>query len=209
MIPIYLVEDDTPVREALTRLLEGEGLEVRGYATGEAFLADCDEGTSGCVLLDLRLPGMSGLEVQQALRARGLRLPVVFLTGHGDISATVRALKAGAQDFLEKPVNADTLLAVVNNCLTLEEQRAHERYAAQAAQQAVARLTPREREIMNLVLAGHPSKEIGRRLGISHRTVELHRSRLLQKTGARNLLELARIAGMTGALPTGGETPED
>ncbi len=178
----------------MARLLFGEGLPVAAHASAEDFLAALPADASGCLLLDLRLPGMSGLELQAELNRRGTRLPIVFLTGHGDVPASVRALKGGAFDFLEKPVPAETLLDRVHEALRLAAEQSRHAREDRAQTRRLERLTAREREVMLLAVAGNTSKAIAKQLGISHRTVELHRSRVMQKTGAANLIELARIA---------------
>jgi len=189
-----LVDDEAPVREALTQVLEGARLRVEAFASAEAFLAALRPGKRGCLLLDVSLPGRSGPELQAALAARGLELPIIFITGRGDVATSVRTLKAGAFDFLEKPVSAKILLERVSAALKLERRQHTQAATARAARERIARLTPREREIMALVAAGHSSKDIARRMGISHRTVEVHRGHIMQKTGARNTLDLARLS---------------
>ena len=204
---IFLVEDDAAVRTALTRLLEGEGLRVKACASAEEFLAKCPRRPSGCLLLDLRLPGKNGLDLQEELTLSGIRLPVVFLSGHGDVPASVRALKSGALDFLVKPAPADTLLHAVRKALDRDAERRRRDAAEKAAHARVAQLTPREREVMALTVAGHPNKEIARRLGISHRTVEVHRAHMLHKLGTKSLLELSRLASVCGLSSAAEETP--
>lgn len=195
---VLLVEDEAPLREALVQVLEGAGLHVKDYASAEAFLAEVRSSQRGCVLLDARLPGMSGLDLQAELKVRGIEMPIIFLTGHGDVATSVRALKAGAVDFLEKPVPAQLLVERVRSALAQErERRAEVALAAEAAERA-ARLTAREREILVEVAAGRSSKEIARRFGISHRTVEVHRARIMQKMSARGAVELARLAEACG-----------
>jgi two-component system, LuxR family, response regulator FixJ len=143
------------------------------------------------VLVDVRMPGMSGLELQRELKRRGIELPVVIITGHGDIPMAVAALKAGAADFLEKPFDSDALLAAVEQCVSRAPPRGE---AADELEARFAHLTPRERQVMNLVVAGLPNKAIGFRLNIAVRTVEIHRARVMEKTGVRNLAELVRFA---------------
>ena len=191
---VSVVDDDEALREALVQLLEAAGLAAVSYPDGGAFLEDYVEGRPGCVLLDVAMPGMSGLEVQAALNARGLHPPIVFLTGHGDIPMAVRAVQAGAVDFLEKPVTAAMLLERVKRALAID----HERRAALAVRQDIAerasRLSNREREVMGFVVSGSSSKEIARLLGISVRTVEAHRVHVMHKMGAANLAELVSMA---------------
>lgn len=199
---VYLVDDDDAVRGALARLLEGKGLRVKAFASAEEFLVRARPGQGGCLILDVRLPGASGPELQETLARQDIRLPVIFLTGHGDVSTSVRALKAGAFDFLEKPPDPAVLVERVRAALRLAAEQRRRHRANQAAQARLAQLTPREREIMPLVAQGYSSKEIGRRLGISHRTVELHRLHLMRKLGVRSVLELAALVqGYNRAAP--------
>jgi two-component system response regulator FixJ len=175
-------------------MLDGAGLPVECYPGGESFLAAYGEDRPGCLLLDVAMPGMSGLEVQQALKAQGLEIPIVFLTGHGDIPMAVKATQAGALDFLEKPAIGPTLLDRVHRALALDQECRAAQDGTRAARRHYARLTPREREVMALVAAGLSSKHIAQKLGLSHRTVEVHRTRIMDKMGARNVAELASLA---------------
>ena len=193
---VYVVDDDEAVRDALAMLLEAADHAVATFARAADFLDFCTPGILGCVILDVNMPGMDGPALQEELTRRGVWLPVIFLSGHGTIPTTVRTIKAGALDFLTKPVNGSLLLARVQNALercSLLQQQAE---AYQSIASHLAMLTEREREIMALAVAGHTSKEIAQRLEISFRTVEIHRAHIMQKTGASNLLELARIAAM-------------
>jgi FixJ family two-component response regulator len=202
---VYVVEDDAAVRDALAQLLEGERLRVKLFESAERFLESCEPGQSGCLVLDMRLPGMSGIDLQAALAARGIDLPIIFLTGHGDVPSSVRALRAGAVDFLQKPAESRTLLDRVGEALAQDAARRREQASRDAAHDTLRELTAREREVLPLMLAGHSSKDIARRLTISHRTVEIHRARIMHKTGARTLLELAatvRAADGQAAPPT-------
>jgi FixJ family two-component response regulator len=200
---VYVVEDDAAVRDALAQLLEGERLRVKLFENAERFLEECEPGGAGCLVLDMRLPGMSGIDLQAALAARGIDLPIIFLTGHGDVPSSVRALRAGAVDFLQKPAESRTLLARVGEALARDAARRLERASQDAARNALQELTPRERGVLPLMLEGHSSKDIARRLAISHRTVEIHRARIMHKAGAKTLLELAAIdrAAAGGAAP--------
>ena len=207
---VHIVDDDAAVRRGLGLLLAGAGFEVRSYASAEAFLAECGADCAGCLLLDVAMPGMSGPELQEALVERGLRLPVIFLTGRGDVRTSVRAMKAGAVEFLEKPVAGEVLIAAVRGALALEASRHADQALSAAAQARYATLTGREREIMALAVAGLSNKLIARRLGISHRTIEIHRGRAMRKMRAASLLELARAARLCGiALPEGPQPPGD
>ena len=191
---VFVVDDDPALREALCQLLEGDGLECECFPDGESFLARYDKDRSGCLLLDMAMPGMSGLEVQQALKKRGLVIPIIFLTGHGDIPMAVKAVKAGAADFLTKPVQGAVLLDRVRRALDQDlECRANQDHF-RAARRHYARLTPREREVMALVVAGLSSKAIAIRLGLSYRTVEVHRTHVMHKMGADSLAELVHLS---------------
>ena len=191
---VVLVGDDPSVRDSLSLLLSLKGLHTRIYASAERLLETYDPGWRGCVLTDLKMPGMSGIELQQALAARGARLPVVVLTAHGDVATTRLALKAGAFDFLEKPVDDAVLLDVLLNAI--ERDRA--RHAAEAersvVEDRVARLTPREREVLLLISRGLQNREIGAELGISPRTVEVYKARMMEKLQCRSVADAVRIS---------------
>jgi two-component system response regulator FixJ len=191
---VYVVDDDEAMRDALVQLLEISGLRVESYADGPTFLAACVEDCPGCLLLDIAMPGMGGLEVQAELTTRGLALPVVFLTGHGDIPMAVRAMQGGAVDFLEKPVRGTILLERVRRALELDQKLRETRGRSQAIQLQHDRLSPREREVMALAVSGLTSKQIAQQLDISPRTVEVHRSHVMNKMGAGNLAELVKLA---------------
>lgn len=191
---VYVIDDDAAVRDALSMLLEAAGYAVATFPTASDFLDVCTPSSLGCIILDVDMPDMDGPALQEELIRRGLRLPVIFLSGKGTIPVTVRTIKAGAMDFLTKPMDGSVLLDRVQKALkqgTLLQEQAD---AFQSVALRLAALTEREKEIMALVVAGHTSKEIALRLAISYRTVEIHRAHVMQKTGASNLLELARIA---------------
>lgn len=192
---IYIVDDDQAVRDGLTALLTVKGYALKTFDSAESFLAGLAPDAVGCALLDVRMPGMSGLDLQRELKRRGVRLPVIIITGHGDVPLAVSALKAGAVDFLEKPFDSDALLASIDEALrrgiSVRPGSAFDKATVAAR---VAQLTPREREVMDLVVAGHPNKVVADRLGIAVRTVEIHRARVMEKTEARNLSELIRMA---------------
>lgn len=196
---VFIVDDDAAIRDALTQLLETASLQVESHSDGRAFLAAYAEDRPGCLLLDIAMPGMSGLEVQAALRARGLAIPVVFLTGHGDIPLAVQALQSGAVDFLEKPIQGAMLLERVRRALKLDQELGQAKGRSQAIQQRHARLSSREREIMALVVSGLTCKEMAQKLGISPRTVEVHRTHVMHKMGAANLAELVNMAAFCNA----------
>lgn len=190
---VFIVDDDAIVRDSLAIMLESAGLEVAQFACGEAFLTAYQDTWTGCMVLDLQLGDMSGTELQTALIERACKLPIIFLTAHGDIPTTVRAVKRGAMDFLTKPVNGALLIERVQTALAHNKLEVEREHAVRADHERLAQLTAREREILHLALAGRANKEIARDLGISHRTVEFHRSRILFKTGASSLLQLAQI----------------
>ena len=191
---VFIVDDDHAVRDGFTLLFDAADIAVETYESAEAFLTAYNPERPGCLVLDVNMPGMSGPELQLELIKRHIRLPILFLTAHGDIPMTVRAMKAGAMDFLTKPVQGKQLLQQVKTAFTLDAQMREQASLDQTAETLLSCLTPRELEVMLLVVAGHANKEIARHLGISHRTVEIHRSRVMEKTGASNLLELARLA---------------
>lgn len=196
---IAIVEDDAALRDALMRLLRSEGLTARGFASAEEFLASGD--APRCLVLDLRLPGMSGMELLTALRQRHNRTPVIMITGHGDIPQAVAAVKAGAFDFIEKPYDPDALMAVLRKALDAGEAARGDAAVAEIAARAEA-LSPREREVMDRVVSGQPNKTIAAALQISPRTVEVYRANVMSKMQARNLTELvAMVLRLRGAAP--------
>lgn len=197
----FVVDDDAAMRDSLTMLLEAAGHTVATFANARDFLDVCTRDTLGCAILDVDMPGMDGPTLQKELTRRGINLPVIFLSGHGTIPTTVHTIKAGALDFLTKPVDGSTLLARVQDalgrCATLHEQAE----VQQSMESRLASLTEREREVMALTVQGKTSKEIAQQLAISYRTVEIHRAHIMHKTGAANLLELSRIASILNPPP--------
>ena len=190
---IYLVDDDPAVRDSLALLLEQERYEVRTFESADAFLSTVQADWRGCAIVDLRMPAKDGLVLQEEMAELGLLLPVIFLTGHGDIPATVQAMKRGAVDFLTKPVTAQALVASIRAALKVSDSRHAQSQKSQAARSAVDTLTEREREVMQLVAQGRSNKEVARVLGISHRTVEIHRARVMRKTNARSEMDLFQL----------------
>lgn len=187
---IFVVDDDQAVRESLRWLLESVDLRVQTFDSAADFLDAYQPGSSGCLVLDVRMPGMSGLELQETLAHKHCNLPVLFITGHGDVPMAVRAMKTGAVDFIEKPFNDQTLLERIHHCLA-QNSRVRKQQAAQSAWLArIATLTPREREVLAMVVGGHSNKRIAKRLAISVKTVEAHRSNVMEKMGADSLAEL-------------------
>jgi FixJ family two-component response regulator len=191
---VYIVDDDAAVRDALTMQMEAAGYAAAAFGTAAEFLDVITPDTCGCIILDVDMPGMDGPALQEALIQRGVQLPVIFLSGKGTIPVTVRTMKAGAMDFLTKPVDGSVLLASVQKALKQGLLLQKQAEAFQSTALRLAALTEREREVMKLAVEGLTSKEIAQHLGISYRTVEIHRAHVMHKTGASNLLELARIA---------------
>ena len=200
---VHVVDDDEAVRDSLTLLLESADFGVRTYASATALLASPPTGT-GCVLTDVRMPEMDGLELQKRLAATGARLPVIVMTGHGDVPVAVAAMKAGAADFLEKPFDDTQLLTAVRNAIAASERTQGEDAATADISIRLGSLTPKEQEVLDKLVEGLPNKTIAYDLGSSPRTVEVHRARVMEKMGARSLPELVRmvIAVRGGAVPT-------
>ncbi|HEX7055562.1 MAG TPA: response regulator [Burkholderiales bacterium] len=193
-LTVYLVEDDASVRDSLALMLGLAGYATASYADAESFLAAWRPEWSGCVVTDLRLPGMSGLELQAALRSRGAALPVIVITAHGDVPSARLAFRAAAVDFLEKPFDDAQLRAAIDTAFALEERRLGGEEARRADAARLERLTPREREVLEHAARGLHAKEIAAALGISPRTVEVHKAHIMEKLGVRNVAELVRFA---------------
>jgi FixJ family two-component response regulator len=196
---VYVVDDDPMICTALRRLLQSAGLAAETFASGKAFLAQPVSDRPACLVLDLRLPGGSGLELQQTLRQAGRDLPIVFVTGHGDVPSTVRAMKDGAVDFLEKPFNDEDLLACVERALAHSVRHREERAARHEVEARLHQLTKREHEVMLQVITGKLNKQIAADLGISEKTIKVHRGRVMQKMRVDSVVELARLIERTGA----------
>jgi two-component system, LuxR family, response regulator FixJ len=190
---VALIEDDEAVLDSLGLLLEDRGLSVRRFTSAEVFLASMrDDEAPGCIVSDVRLPGLSGLELQRALKAEGIDVPVILITGHGDIAMAVTAMKEGAFDFVEKPYDAERLIAGIAKALAAgEELRSREGQRAELLQR-LSELSPRQKEVMQLVAEGLSNKQIAHRLGISPRTVENYRAWVMERMGAANIAELVR-----------------
>jgi len=193
---VYIVDDDSPVREALTLLMKAEGLQTRSYASAEEFLEELTPTSKGCILLDVRMPGLSGLELQQILKKKQASMQVIIMTGYADVPMAVQAMKAGAIDFIEKPFDSDRLLNQVQICLQMCEQEQSAHLQQQVAGEKTARLTRRERQVMDMLVQGHQNRLIAEKLGISPRTVEIHRARVMEKLEAHSLSDVVRIALM-------------
>lgn len=190
---VFVVDDDEAVRDALRLLLESAELEAETYPCAQAFLDAYDPERTGCLVLDLRMPGLSGLELQERLRENNIALPVIMLTGHGDVPAAVRALKGGAVDFLEKPYDSEVLLSRIRQAIDRDRQMREQSHRQAAVAERLEHLTPREREVLDMIAAGKANKVIAFELDISERTVELHRARIMRKMGARSLPQLMRM----------------
>ena len=190
---VVVVDDDAAVRQGLRFMLRAAGYSVEAFPSARALLEHYDPRRGGCLLLDVQMPQMTGLELQQQLNVRGWRIPVIFITGHGTVPMAIAAMKAGAFDFIEKPLREDALLESIERALHWNDRTYEERLERATLQARVALLTPREREVFELVAAGEPNKVIARLLGISFRTVELHRAHIIEKLQARSLSDLIRM----------------
>lgn len=189
---VFVVDDDEAMRDSLAWLLESNGLRVRAFASGEAFLDACAADMPGCLVLDVRMPGMSGLELHEKLQAVCPALPVIFVTGHGDVPMAVSALKKGASDFIEKPFNNKEILRLIEQCLATDREQAGQRRRCAEIRRRLGNLTQREREVMELIAAGRLNKQIADDLGISIKTVEVHRGRVMDKMEVRSVAELVQ-----------------
>ncbi|MEO8204416.1 MAG: response regulator [Betaproteobacteria bacterium] len=193
-LTVFIVDDDASVRDSLSLMLGISGYRTALFADAEAFLAAWREDWRGCVVADLRLPGKSGLDIQASLQAEGSSLPVVIVTAHGDVPTARAAFRAHAVDFLEKPFDQKQLYAAIDKAFGLEERRVQGAASRQEVAEKVARLTPREREVLSRVVEGLHAKEIAAALGISPRTVEVHKARIMGKLEVRNVAELVKVA---------------
>lgn len=202
---IYLVDDDEAVRRSVGFMLKTSGFEVVAFETGAEFLRQAKTLPPGCILLDVRMPEIDGLEVQQELRNRGIALPVIVMTGHGDIDVAVAAMKAGAVDFIEKPFEKAVLLAAIDECRARLHESERRRARAGEARVRLEALTPREKDVLLGLVRGHPNKTIAFDLGISPRTVEIHRANLMSKLEVSSLSDVLRIAFAAGIDEESGE----
>lgn len=193
---VYVVDDEPDVRTAVSMLLRSVGIAASVHDSAQAFLDAFDTHRPGCLVLDVRMPGMSGLELQQRLNDLGARLPIIIVTGHGDVPMAVNAMKAGAWDFLEKPFNDQALLDRVHKALDESGDRLRSQQTEHEAQARYAHLTPRERQVLAGILDGKLNKVMAYDLGISTRTVEIHRANLMEKMGVRNLSDLFKMAAV-------------
>jgi two-component system response regulator DctR len=189
----HIVDDDEAIRDALAWLFQSRGVAAAGWSCAESFLADYHEGMCGCIVLDVRMDGMSGLQLFDELQTRQCAMPVIFLTGHGDVPLAVAALKKGAYDFLEKPVDDNDLVNRVQEAIQVDTALRAHRASSASVESRLAGLTAREREVMELILAGKFNKVIADELSIAMRTVEVHRARIFEKMGVRSAVELAQL----------------
>ena len=195
---VFILDDDEAVRESLGALLQANGHAVKSYGSAEAFLTELDPNLVGCIVLDVRMPGMSGPDLQERLVEMNVPLPIIIITGSGDLPTAIKTMKAGALDFIEKPFAEDVILEAVTGALALGEKLHVEAVAAQNWHRNLSKLTAREREVLEQVALGHPNKIVAFNLGISARTVEIHRARVIEKLEARNFSHLVRMAIAAG-----------
>lgn len=191
---MFVVDDDQAMRNSLKWLIESVGVQVESFASADEFLAQYQPGRAGCLVLDVRMPGMSGLELQEYLVEKNIHIPAVVITGHGDVPMAVRAMKSGVVDFIEKPFNDEVLLDAIRRAIVFEERQRNQRAEHLQIQQRLSHLTPREHEVMSMVTDGKSNKEIANALGVSAKTIEAHRARVMEKMQAGSLAELVRMA---------------
>lgn len=197
-LTVFIVDDDPAVRDALGLLLGVRGYRTAVFASAEAFLQGWQHAWTGCLLIDIRMSGMDGLALQRELALRGCRIPVIIMSGHGDVGTARAAFKADAVDFLEKPFDDAKLIGALDEALSRARSDSSERQRRSRSAGLLAALTPREREVMQLVVTGRHNREIGPALGISVRTVEVHKARLMSKLGVDNVADLVRISMLDG-----------
>ena len=210
---IFIVDDDRSFARGLARLVEAAGWRAKTYASAAEFLAPggLDEDSTGCVLLDVRMPGMKGPELYRQMLSRGIDVPVIFLTGHGDVRTSVEAMKLGALDFLEKPVSANVLVGAIRLALARHAERRVQRAQRRDIEARIARLTAREREVLDHVIAGRLNKQIAADLDISLKTVKAHRGKVMEKMEAKSvaaLVDMCRDAGEARAMPAQRNSPD-
>jgi FixJ family two-component response regulator len=195
---VFVVDDDESVRKALARLIRSAGMTARTFPTAEAFLAERQAVAASCLVVDVRLPGLNGLQLQEALNRKGYPIAIIFITGHGDVPTSVRAMKAGAVDFLQKPFEDSDLLDAIRRAIA----RSRDAFAKQAESARLQRrydtLTPRERQVLSLVVTGLSNKQIAAELGAAEKTIKIHRGRVMAKMQAASLADLVRMAGLLG-----------
>jgi len=190
----YVVDDDESIRTLWRWLMESNGIAVKTFATAAEFIESYRNGSAGCLVLDLKLPGMSGLELQEYLNGRGIEIPIVFVTGHGDVPAAVSALKGGAVDFIQKPFSHREVLAIIANAFQRDAELRDKRARRSRIAELLATLTEREREVLQRIIGGKPNKIIASELDISVKTVEFHRAKVMEKAGVDSVAELVQVA---------------
>ena len=199
---VFLVDDDNSVRKALARLIRAAGYEIKTFASAHEFIESTPETTGvACLVLDVRMPGFNGLDLQNAMRAANMPIPIIFITGHGDIPMSVRAMKAGAVDFLPKPVHSKVLLGAIDQALARAALESKDLAETKQLQACFDSLTPREQEVMALVVTGLLNKQIAHELGTVEKTVKVHRARVMAKMGAASVADLVRFAEKLGIPP--------
>ena len=200
---VFIIDDDSSIREGVADLLRSIGLQVEAFASTQQFLDSKRPDAPGCIVLDVRLPGLSGLDSQRVLAISDIRLPIIFITGHGDIPMSVRAIKSGAIEFLTKPLHEQQLIDAVHAGIERDRARREEAEALAELRSRFETLTPREREVLSLVVTGQPNKQIAARLGLSEMTVKVHRSQIMHKTRAKSVIDLVRMNDkLQGGTPT-------
>ena len=192
ILEVHVIDDDPAVRDAISLLLKAEGMEVKTYSSASGFLGAVGNSCHGCVVADVRLPGLSGIELVNAMKERGFSIPVILITGHGDVQLAVKAMKLGAWDFIEKPFQGDALIGAVRAAIKRSDKEGHNAEVTEFTKR-VEGLTPREHQVLERVVLGETNKVIAHQLGISVRTVEVHRANVIAKTRAKSLAELVRI----------------
>jgi RNA polymerase sigma factor (sigma-70 family) len=196
---VFVVDDDASVRKALARLVQSAGYQVTVFESAEQFLNDSSHDRGACLVLDVRMPGLDGMELQKQLDARGITIPIIFITGHGDIPMSVRAMKAGAIDFLAKPFEDHILLDAIQSAISRHDETKKAKAEIDEIQSRIGKLTPREREVMSLVITGMLNKQIAYKLNISEKTIKVHRARVMEKMQAGSVAELVRLAEKVAA----------
>ena len=201
---VHIIDDDDALRDSLSFLLSSVGIKTKSYETATGYSNDPERGACGCILTDVRMPGMSGIDLLRKLKSDGITAPVIVMTGHGDVPLAVEAMKLGALDFVEKPFNDDALIASVRSALGEAKRHSVHEEERKEIDARLAQLTARERQVLDGLVAGQPNKVIAHELGISPRTVEIYRANVMTKMQANSLSELVRMALVTGALRSGG-----
>ena len=190
---VYIVDDDQAIRHAMELLMRSVGLDYEIFHSGDDFLTDHTKDRAGCLVLDIRMPGLGGLELQEKLNEMGSTLPIIFITGHGDVPMAVEAMQKGAVDFIQKPFRDQELLDRIGEALKADQERRSAREEQAEIQSRIDKLTNRERQVLDLVVTGKPNKVIAYELGVSQRTVEIHRARVMEKMEAKSLADLVRM----------------